>query len=342
MNATERIDPRGPPDQRLDDRRGRVLWRRALHCIKAVLPAALIGLTAFCLGAPAFAQNIYMWTDEDGIQHFSDREPEDDLEVTVQRAVAEPEAPVHLTNIGTEREPEWALHNRLHGPVTVRVRLDQARNVVSDPDLPALVEVPGQDSKSIVLGPLDPRLGWGYRIEMSSVPGLVNAVHDPDFQYQAPIPKNITLRIGQGFNGRFTHQQPHSRYAVDIPLAVGTPILAARAGRVMDVERYFHQNGQDRERHGPRANYVRIVHTDGSMAVYAHLDYDAVLVRPGQQVEAGTTIARSGNTGFSTGPHLHFAVQVNRDMQLISVPFSMVDGAGRPVELRRSQSKSLP
>ena len=72
-----------------------------------------------------------------------------------------------------------------------------------------------------------------------------------------------------------------------------------------------------------RANFIRLLHDDGSMALYAHLSVDGVQVRIGQQIQAGQRIGLSGNTGFSTGPHLHFAVQVNRSMQLVSIPFRM-------------------
>ena len=117
--------------------------------------------------------------------------------------------------------------------------------------------------------------------------------------------------------------------------AIARAVGARRLGTVMDIERYFHRAGQNPEIDGPRANYVRIVHDDGSMGVYAHLDYNGVIVRPGQQVEAGQQIGRSGNTGFSTGPHLHFAVQVNRDMELVSIPFEMLDHDGTPLTFRR-------
>jgi murein DD-endopeptidase MepM/ murein hydrolase activator NlpD len=63
------------------------------------------------------------------------------------------------------------------------------------------------------------------------------------------------------------------------------------------------------------------------MAVYAHLAPDA-LVEPGQRVRRGQPIGVSGDSGFSTGPHLHFAVQVNRGMHLASIPFRMFGPGG--------------
>lgn len=289
-----------------------------------------------CIGSGAGmagAQSVYMWQDDDGIQHFSDRKPDGDYAITEQRAVAEPESPVEMRDVGVEREPEWQFSNRLYGPVTVEVRLPESENLISEPEVPARLELPARGERSVLLGPLDPEAGWRYRIEMSAVPGSLDPEIDADFAYRAPVESGTTIRVGQGFGGRFSHLQPQSRYAVDLDLPVGTPIVAARGGRVMDVARYFHRTGQDIERDGPRANYVRILHDDGSMAVYAHLDYQGVLVRLGQRVEVGDAIGRSGNTGFSTGPHLHFAVQVNRDMQLVSVPFSMMDHDGNPLKL---------
>ncbi|PKL96201.1 MAG: hypothetical protein CVV18_02595 [Gammaproteobacteria bacterium HGW-Gammaproteobacteria-8] len=286
------------------------------------------------LAAPlALAQPVYIWTDDQGIRHFSDRQPEADYAVEVVRALAEPRDVVRFVNIGSKTEPEWQLSNRLAGPVTVEVLLPESRNTISDPPLPARLELAPVGRRSILLGPLEPGLGWAYRIELRVVPGPVNAHHDADWPYRLPLAEGTAARIGQGFGGHFSHTEIHSRYAIDIPLPPGTPIHAARAGVVMDTERWFHRAGTDLKRDGPRANYVRILHSDGSMAVYAHLDYGGITVRDGQRVEVGQMIGRSGNTGYSTGPHLHFAVQVNQNMQLRSVPFRMQDHQGREMRL---------
>jgi murein DD-endopeptidase MepM/ murein hydrolase activator NlpD len=98
----------------------------------------------------------------------------------------------------------------------------------------------------------------------------------------------------------------------------------------MQVESDFSKAGVSRETYSGRANFVRILHDDGSMALYAHLKTGGVLVRVGQQVQAGQQIGLSGNTGFTTGPHLHFAVQVNRGMRLVSIPFRMRGVATAP------------
>ncbi|MBE8303922.1 M23 family metallopeptidase, partial [Leptospira borgpetersenii] len=57
-----------------------------------------------------------------------------------------------------------------------------------------------------------------------------------------------------------------------------------------------------------KANFIQILHKDGSIAEYAHLKYKSVFVQIGQIIQTGDKIALSGNTGFSSAPHLHFHV----------------------------------
>ena len=272
-------------------------------------------------GSSAVAQNIYIWEDEDGIQHFSDRRPAEDVEVTIQHAIAKPVSPVRMDNVGRQGQPVWRFSNRLHGPVTIEVVAAESLNMISEPELPAQIEIPARGVKMVTLAPDDWQRSWQYRLETAVVPGGVNPAYDSDYAYRMPLDDDQSVVIGQAFNGEFSHQTPGSRFAIDLTLPIGTPIHAARAGVVMDLARYFHQSGEDLDRFGARANFIRILHEDGSMAIYAHLDYNGILVREGQRVERGQRIGLSGNTGYSTGPHLHFAVQVNQNMQLSSVPF---------------------
>jgi murein DD-endopeptidase MepM/ murein hydrolase activator NlpD len=115
---------------------------------------------------------------------------------------------------------------------------------------------------------------------------------------------------------------------MDIAMPVGTPVIAARAGTVVTTEN--RQNGRGGN---PSGNFVRILHDDGTMGVYLHLHPGSIGVREGQRVTAGVQIALSGNTGNSTGPHLHFAVQRNTGLALESIPFEFaqpVDTLPRP------------
>ena len=96
----------------------------------------------------------------------------------------------------------------------------------------------------------------------------------------------------------------------------------------MQVESGFDKAGLNKEKYAERANLIRIVHDDGSMAIYAHLRENGAMVRVGQRVSLGQLIGYSGNTGFSSGPHLHFCVQINSAGHLVSIPFRMVGPNG--------------
>lgn len=129
-------------------------------------------------------------------------------------------------------------------------------------------------------------------------------------------------RITQGFNGDFSHNRTTNRYALDIALPEGTPLVATRDGIVMDAVDY-HSGGGLKAEYRQRTNYLRLLHDDGTMSLYAHIQTHSILVREGQRVRAGERVAASGNTGFSSGPHLHFALQINNGKGLESIPFTL-------------------
>ncbi|MGU3651805.1 M23 family metallopeptidase [Mycolicibacterium sp. A43C] len=95
---------------------------------------------------------------------------------------------------------------------------------------------------------------------------------------------------------------------IDIAGPIGTPILAASDGVVVDV--------------GPAAGYgalVKLRHSDGTVTLYGHIN--TWLVSKGQRVMAGDQIATMGNRGNSTGPHLHFEVLMNGSNRIDPVPW---------------------
>jgi len=218
--------------------------------------------------------------------------------------------------------------NRLAGPLEIQLSLSNANNVQTNPQLP-LRQVLGANERALVS-----RIGAGRVDQPSSyVVGLMAIPGDPqtvarDVAYSLPVDENSDWQLGQTFHGGFSHTDEQNLYAVDIIVDEGTPILAARGGTVMQVESGFDRSGLNREKYAERANLIRIVHDDGSMAIYAHLRENGAMVRVGQKVSLGQLIGYSGNTGYSSGPHLHFCVQVNRAGRLISIPFRMVGPNG--------------
>lgn len=131
------------------------------------------------------------------------------------------------------------------------------------------------------------------------------------------------FRISQGVGGDYSHNTPKGRYAVDVAMPVGTPIVAARAGTVLKA-----RDGQGGRFPDPAGNYVRILHDDGTHSAYLHLQRGSVVVRSGARVDKGELLGKSGNTGRSTGPHLHFVVQKKIGAGLVSIPFRFA----QPVE----------
>ena len=214
----------------------------------------------------------------------------------------------------------------------IELRLPEHQNIQTSPSLPRTLVHPGHgDEQLLAISPMDSRQSWSYQLSHRAVPGDPAARHDSRALYLPPFPAGSSFLIGQAFDGEFSHQKPHARYAVDITMPEGTPVRAARDGVVMDVEQDFYESGLNLPRYGPRANSVRILHADGTMAIYAHLRFEAVRVRPGDVVLAGDVIAESGATGYASGPHLHFAVQRNAGMELVSVPIKFRAAGGKVI-----------
>ena len=127
-------------------------------------------------------------------------------------------------------------------------------------------------------------------------------------------------------------------HAVDIAMPVGTDVVAARDGIVFDVSSTNFKGGPDADQYADLANIVRILHDDGTFALYAHLNWNSIRVNPGDRVQAGQYIADSGNTGFSSGPHLHFAVQRNLGMRVESIPVTFRGPGDSSINPQRGSS----
>lgn len=158
------------------------------------------------------------------------------------------------------------------------------------------------------------------------VAGTLDAQHDDSVRYQLPFAAGQKYRMVQGFGGGYSHYGA-SKYAVDFAMPVGTPVHAAREGVVIDTEQQYSRGGASR-RYAGYANYIVILHSDGTTGEYYHLQQNGVSVDVGEQVALGQFIGLSGNTGFSSLPHLHFAVyQAKPFGEFQSVPFKFNQGA---------------
>lgn len=116
---------------------------------------------------------------------------------------------------------------------------------------------------------------------------------------EARLQRPLFVAPTQGaFTSGFGYRWGVLHAGVDIANAIGTPILAASDGVVIES--------------GPSAGYgmlVKLRHSDGTVTLYGHVN--RTLVSVGERVMAGDQIAEMGNRGYSTGPHLHFEVLQN-------------------------------
>lgn len=154
-----------------------------------------------------------------------------------------------------------------------------------------------------------------------------DAIHDNNYVYRLPYESGKSYRVIQGYGSRFSHTGLE-QFATDFRMREGTPVHAARDGVVAKIEE-SNSLGCWRDGCGAHANYVVVVHNDGTTGEYYHLQQDGALVDVGERVFAGQKIALSGNTGHTTIPHLHFAVYRAVDWgntQSIAARFATADG----------------
>jgi murein DD-endopeptidase MepM/ murein hydrolase activator NlpD len=295
------------------------------HLLAYTLLASGLGLLAFRAIAGG---EVYKWTDSKGNVHYEDRSTNNAaVKLPIRIPPPDPASVAELEVVRNGDASDVFVNNRLGGPIEVTLMLTEARNVIADPAMPLRQLLPAQSRVLVSRIYPGPGEGASYALGLSALPGDPAAV-PADVVYALPMDESSGWRVGQGFHGGFSHSDEQNRYAVDLIVPEGTPVLAARDGVVMQVESAFDRAGLNHEKYSDRANVVRVLHDDGSMAVYAHLQENGVYVRVGDRVGVGQELALSGNTGYSSGPHLHFCVQVNKGMRLVSVPFRMVTSRG--------------
>jgi len=235
---------------------------------------------ALCCGAPAVARNV------------------DDY-------------PLEIVQIRVKSPPGIRVAALNRGPATVTVRFDlSGENLALDRDVPLIVVVPARAKRDLVtVSAAQSGEDFRFNLVYDLVTGDAFTPPDEGYFYRLPLAKGVAAEVVQEPHGMLvTHLDAATRYAVDFAVPEGTAVVAARAGVVIEaVDR--HVTGGPDPAFVTQANYVAVMHPDRSIAYYYHLAPRGALVRPGQQVRAGDRIALSGNTGYSSGPHLHFDVR---------------------------------
>ena len=127
---------------------------------------------------------------------------------------------------------------------------------------------------------------------------------EPCALFRLPLTAGMQTTVLQGNHGSFSHTGVNE-YAWDFDVPEGTDVVASADGVVIDVTDHFVEGGA-RDELRLRANRVSVDHGHSYQSVYQHLAPHSIVVRPGQLVYRGQLLGKSGNTGFSTMPHLHY------------------------------------
>lgn len=214
------------------------------------------------------------------------------------------------------------VENRCHVPLTLEISFHSLLNLEPDRERPIRVFLePGESEAPFVnLSVVRPKEAWRYGTIYQEMAGRSPAVHDDSVRYAFPFGGAEARECIEGPHEKPTHT---AIVAFDFAMPVGTPIVAARAGIVYVTVDGFDEGSYEDAKFLERSNTVIVLHDDGTTATYAHLQRGLV-VTEGDRVAVGQLLGKSGNSGFSGGPHLHFEVGIPTATGTRTVPIVFV------------------
>lgn len=222
---------------------------------------------------------------------------------------------------------ELQARNLREFPITYTLQVRTRELRVNGPKTITRTLGANQSEQALVLNGGNPERGASYRYSYDWTVGDKDARHDDDYLYALPYAPGESHRVVQGYGSRFSHTGLEE-FAIDFDMPVGTPVYAARPGVVALVQE-SHTKGCWEDGCGRYANFIVVLHSDGTTGEYYHLMHNGAIVELGDVVARGQHIGYSGNTGHSTMPHLHFAVYRAIDWgrtQSLPVRFVGADG----------------
>ena len=202
-------------------------------------------------------------------------------------------------------------------------------NMASSVPLPQTVDLTGPKSTLLaVFTPISAGMPCSCTGSYTWQYGRMLTVTPASYSYQLPY-RDGPYQVLQGAHGAFSHNiGTADAEAIDWAMPVGTRIYPARAGTVIGLRSDCIVGGPDKSLMAD-CNYVIVKHDDGTMAEYLHIQHNGVLVHLGDHVTTDQPIALSGNTGYTTEPHLHFAVflqQSGSSSRSLPVTFHLTNG----------------
>ena len=264
---------------------------------------------------------IYKYQGSDGKWHYSDKKPvskQTKVESINYHSKTKKTLKPHLVLSHSDNGTDFIVHNPYFAPIQIflSVGTHKLSKLIPENSQEAVYQSPtrifsGEHRFYYVIGSPDSRHTQSH--------------------YLPPFKNFKPMKVTQSFKGRFSHNSQPSLYAIDIGMTVGTQISAARGGVVISTKDDYASAGVSSPFFIDKANVVRVLHDDGTYAVYAHLLLGSIRVKAGDKVKAGQILALSGNTGYSTGPHLHFVIRKNDKGRSKSLPFKLMQ-KGSPLK----------
>lgn len=215
----------------------------------------------------------------------------------------------------------------------VKLEFKEFKNLRTDRELPFETVVKKNSGKVFLFKakPVSKKKRYGFRYLYRYIKGDPYKKTDSEHLYIFPYKHGSKYKISQGYMGGITHFGDDG-YALDFQMKEGTHVIAARDGVVVEVKEDSNIGGPT-EKYNKHGNYVLIYHSDGTFADYVHLKRNGALVEVNDVVKAGDVIGLSGNTGRSSGPHLHFSVSKPTVRgKRVSIPVKFLNHDGNPVE----------
>jgi murein DD-endopeptidase MepM/ murein hydrolase activator NlpD len=222
---------------------------------------------------------------------------------------------VAISNKKSSGITTFFVQNLQYSEITVTLEA-KLSNYNSDKPLPVTFTVPPKAKvEAFHLTPANTNADSSWSYTYYATWGSLTATNDNNYVYSLPFSSGESYPVSQGFHGAYSHTGGDS-FAIDFKMDPGTHVCAARGGVVVGSRDDSSIGGPDKKYEWD-ANYILIKHSDGTYGHYVHLQKGGNRVKVGDIVKPGDWIGLSGNTGHTTGPHLHFAV------------FKAVDGKSR-------------